>query len=102
VEGETADGHRLIVQRLRHAPTPKSCHLLYVAATESDQPKLLRSLEPEVLTVGEGDAFLRTGGVLAFVMEGHRVRFSVNLAAANRSALKLSSKLMNVARSVLK
>ncbi|MEO8370306.1 MAG: YfiR family protein [Candidatus Solibacter sp.] len=102
VEGETVDGHRLAVQRLQRTPASKSCHVLYVAAGEREQAKLLRGLDHETLTVGEGEGFLRAGGVLAFVLEDRRVRFSINLAAANRSDVKLSSKLLNVARSVLK
>lgn len=102
LENETVDGHRLIVQRLRKSPAPKACQVLYLAPTESEPAKILRALDREVLTVGESDSFLNAGGMLAFVMEGHRVRFSVNLPAANRAEVKLSSKLLNVARTVLK
>jgi hypothetical protein len=102
IADETVDGHRLAVRRLQREPVTAGCHVLYVAASESDQAKLLRGMEREVLTVGEGDSFLRAGGMLAFVMEGRRIRFSINLAAANRSDVKLSSKLLNVAKSVVK
>jgi len=102
LEGESVDGHRLAIQKLRRAPAPKTCQVLYVAANEGEPAKLLRSLDREILTVGEGENFLRDGGMLAFLLEGRRVRFSVNLPAATRADVKLSSKLLNVAKSVLK
>jgi hypothetical protein len=55
-----------------------------------------------VLTVGEGDGFLREGGMIAFVLENRRVRFDINQSAAEGADLKLSSKLLSVARTVEK
>ena len=40
---------------------------------------------PGVLTVGEGDNFLRDGGMIAFVLENRRVRFDINQAAAGNA-----------------
>jgi hypothetical protein len=52
------------------------------------------------LTVGESAGFLPLGGMINFVLEQDRVRFEVNLAAAEQHHLKLSSKLLAVARVV--
>jgi hypothetical protein len=43
-----------------------------------------------------------SGGMIAFVVENHRVRFGINETAAETAGLKLSSKLLSVARSVEK
>jgi hypothetical protein len=53
-----------------------------------------------VLTVGEGDDFIHQGGVIAFVVDDRHVRFDINLKAATNAGLKLSSKLLSVARFV--
>ena len=45
---------------------------------------------------------MRDGGMIAFVIENRRVRFDINQAAAAKAGLKISSKLLNVARSVEK
>jgi hypothetical protein len=45
---------------------------------------------------------MRAGGMIAFVIENRRVRFDINRAAAEKAALKLSSKLLSVARTVEK
>ena len=53
-----------------------------------------------VLTVGEADRFARRGGMIGFFFEDNRVRLEVNRAAAERAGLRVSSKLLAVARLV--
>lgn len=73
---------------------------MFVAASQKGASKNLPSVGPGVLTVGEGDSFMRDGGMITFVIEGRRVRFDINLAVAENAGLKLSSKLLSVARSL--
>lgn len=101
VEGETVNDRRVVVQRLEE-PRVGFCHVLYVSRSAKDISTLLANAPPGVLTVGEGEKFVRDGGVIGFVIENRRVRFDVNLRAAQRSGLIISSKLLNVARSVEK
>jgi hypothetical protein len=102
VKGESANGRELSIRRIRRAPPPKACQVLFVARSETEISKTLSGIGSDILTVGEGDKFLRDGGVIAFVIENRRVRFDVKQSAAARSMLTISSKLMNVARSVEK
>jgi len=44
--------------------------------------------------------FLRLGGIVGFVRDGTRVRFDVNIAAARRVGLAISSRLLRIARRV--
>ena len=53
--------------------------------------------EASVLTVGDMGEFAEEGGMISLKMEGTRVRFDINLAAANRARLKISSKLLQLA-----
>jgi hypothetical protein len=103
VEGETVNGRKVALQRIKRLPPSKSCQVLFIGKSEKDTLKtILPELEPGVLTVGEGESFMRAGGMIAFVIENRRVRFDVNQAVAETAALKLSSKLLSVARSVKK
>jgi hypothetical protein len=102
VEGETVNARKLVVQRLTAPPRPKSCQILFITKAEKEPSKVLAGLGEGVLTVGEGDSFLHEGGVIAFVIENRRVRFDINETAAQSIALKMSSKLLQVARSVEK
>jgi hypothetical protein len=100
VEGEKVKERRLALKRIRRAPTPKSCQVLFAPDSEKDVGEILTDLGPGVLTVGEGDGFLRTGGMIGFIVEGRHVRFDINLRAAANASLNLNARLLNVARTV--
>jgi hypothetical protein len=100
LEGETVGGRKLSVQRVQR-PLP-SCRVLFVGKSEKDVSGILSRLGPGVLTVGESAGFLRDGGMIDFVVDDRRVRFDINQPAVVRAGLKVSSKLLNVARLVEK
>uniref|UniRef100_Q028L6 Putative transmembrane protein n=1 Tax=Solibacter usitatus (strain Ellin6076) TaxID=234267 RepID=Q028L6_SOLUE len=102
VEGEVVNGRKLVVQKIRHAPAAKTCQVVFVNKAEKEPSKILGGLGPGVLTVGEGEGFLRDGGMIAFVLENHRVRFDINQGAASNAELSLSSRLLSVAKTVAK
>ena len=102
VRGETLNGRRLEVRRTRSLQDLRDCHTLFVPGAERERfAEVFSALrDASVLTVGEVDGFLPQGGVIRFVVDQGRVRFEVNLDAAERSRLKLSSKLLRLARAV--
>lgn len=101
VQGETANGRPLKVHRTRSFADLRTCHMLFVPRSERRQGTILASLRGAgILTVGDGDGFLTDGGIIRFVLDQNRVRFEVNLAAAEGNRLRLSSKLLRLARRV--
>jgi hypothetical protein len=100
VAGEVVNGRKVAVQRIRNSPAPKSCKVLFIGRSVGDLPELLPSLGQGLLTVGDREDFIGEGGMIAFVIENRRVRFDINQAAAENAGLKLSARLLNVARSV--
>ena len=102
VAGEVVDNRKIAVVRIKRPPAPKACQVLFLGRPEKEVAGLLPSLETGVLTVGEGESFLRDGGMIAFIVENRRVRFSANQTAAESAGLKISARLLTVARSVKK
>jgi hypothetical protein len=102
VAGEVVAGRKIVVHRIKRLPPVKSCQALFVARQEKEVLKSLSEVGPGVLTIGEGENFVHDGGMIAFVVENRRVRFGINETAAAAAGLKLSSKLLNVAKSVEK
>jgi hypothetical protein len=100
VEGEVVNGRKLAVRKIRQAPAPKTCQVVFVGKPEKEGARILAGLGPGVLTVGEGEGFLRDGGMIAFVLENHRVRFEIKQSTASNAELNLSSRLLNVAKTV--
>jgi hypothetical protein len=99
-KGETAGGRKVAVRRL--AKPGEYCEVLFIPGTERNQAEVLRQAGPGVLTVGEAPSFLQDGGVIRFVVEDRRVRFDVNRGAAERASLRISSRLLRVARSSIR
>ncbi len=63
--------------------------------------QILQSLRgSSVLTVGESKRFARQGGVINLFIEENNVRFEINVEAATRARLRISSKLLALARIV--
>jgi len=102
LQGEEVDGHKLAVRRISQNPEPQACQVLFVGNGEKEVRKILGGLGRGVLTAGDGEGFIRDGGIIAFVLENRRVRFDINQSAAEAAGLKLSSQLLSVARSVQK
>jgi len=102
VQGESVNGRMVVVRRLNQVPAPQACQVVFLAGSEKDAAGTLSDLGRDVLTVGEGDRFLRDGGMIALVIDSRRVRFDINQTAAENASLKLSSRLLSVARSVEK
>ncbi len=102
VKGESVGGRKLAVRRIRRAPPPKTCQVLFADRRGEEIYKIVSSIGAGVLTVGEGDSFLRDGGIIAFVAEGRHIRFDINQKAAADASLSISARLLNVARAVRK
>ena len=99
VQGERVGERGLAVQHPDGLDDLEACHVLFVSSSEKGRlGEVLAEVQgAPVLTVGDTDGFLRAGGVINFVLEGSKVRFLINQEAAERSGLRISSKLMRLA-----
>jgi len=99
---ETVAGKTVAARRI---PTPQeamTCRVLFISSSESGRLKEILTIlrGASVLTVSDLPEFTRHGGMVQFLLADDRVRFEVNLAAAERARLTLSSELLKVATSV--
>ena len=97
--GQSVRGRAVRVLRTARVEELKDCHILFIGAAEEKQlVELLRAVgNRSVLTVGEGERFAHVGGVINFTLQDNKVRFEINLDAADRARLKISSKLLRLA-----
>ena len=100
---KTVNGHRIEVAHPDGLPQAKACQILFVASSDKQQIRqILEGLKgASVLTVGGTDGFAKMGGVINFVLDDNRVRFEINLKAAELAHLKVSARLLTVAKLVL-
>jgi hypothetical protein len=100
VRGEQLKGRPTVVERVPVNAPVSHCHLLFVPATQAGRAAaaIRSAASGPVLAIGESPDFLRSGGMINLVVEGGRVRFDVNAAAAAARGLTVSSKLLRIAR----
>lgn len=103
IAARTVNGRRIAISHYSNASVAPSCQILFVASSEKRQVKnILKQLSGStVLTVGDISGFADDGRIIDFVLEGDRVRFEVNNSAAARAHLKLSARLLTVAKSIV-
>lgn len=99
LRNRTIYGHPVVVRRLDSLAEAKSCAVLMVGSWDRKEiARIVGSVaHSAVLTIGERAQFARLGGVIAFIRDGSRVRFEINLDAAERAHLQVSSKLLRLA-----
>lgn len=99
VNGEKIGGREVQVNRVVSNEAIADCSILFVEVTE--RTRLASFLDAAkgkpVLTVSDAPDFLVRGGIIQFVLESDHVRFAINLDAADRNNLSLSSQLLKVA-----
>jgi YfiR/HmsC-like len=100
--GKTIGERRVSLGRAMQFQDLVGCHVVFVgpSAHESAADLANRLKGRAVLLVGESDGFAASGGTIQFTIEDNRVHFVINPDAADRAGLKISSKLLALAKIV--
>jgi len=99
---QAANGRPALIHRIQQDKDTRDCHVLYISSSErKNLAHILSTLNgSSILTVGEIARFATRGGMIQFGLQDKQVRFDINLAAASRVGLKISSRLLVLARIV--
>jgi YfiR/HmsC-like len=102
MQGKMIHNKPVIVKRFVSIEDAVFSHILFVSSSETSRlPSILEALDgASILTVSELDRFAERGGMIALNMVGKKMRFDINMNAAKRAKLKLSSQLLKLARVV--
>jgi hypothetical protein len=99
INGKTANGRRLVVKRFSSFKALTFCHIVFVRSSERDRTRqTLAAAGPCALTVGETEGFARGGGIINFTILDGKLRLEINQTSAERAGLKISAKLLSLAR----
>ena len=100
LQGNTANGRRLRIKRLRWDEDLRSCQILFISNSERRHlGKIMDSIRgTSVLTIGEMPQFNQAGGIIKFVIQDDKVRFEINAGAAGQARLRISSKLLALSK----
>jgi len=101
VESKKIEGRPITARRFASIAEYKPCHILFVAASANPKEKaaaLKMAQGSQVLLVGEDPGFAEQGATINFFIEQNKIRFEINTEAAKREQLKISSKLLSLAK----
>jgi hypothetical protein len=102
VQGEIIGNKRLTIKHVKATQPLKECHLLFVCKSEKKQlSKIVNTLKgASILLIGDTDGFAQQNIIINFYLEENKVRFEINTDAAKLARLKISSKLLKLAKIV--
>ena len=102
VWGRTVNGRPLVVRHAHRVEELLPCHILFIGSPDRKRlGEILRAVgNAGVLTVSDAEDFLQLGGAVRLIVEGGTVRFRINVEVAERAGLKISSKLLSLAKAV--
>ncbi|MBV8466415.1 MAG: YfiR family protein [Burkholderiales bacterium] len=101
-QGRVLNTHPIVVRAVKGGDNLSAVQMLFVGAQDMQHLKpVLDGLGSQaVLTITDSPAGLDAGSVINFLPVGQHIRFEISLDAAERSGLKLSSRLLAVAQHV--
>ncbi len=94
---------RIVIKRFESLKEYTPCHILFVprATDPKVQVAAIAKLRTAgVLLVGETPSFADRGGTVNFFTQQNRMRFEINQEAAKLEGLKISAKLLSLAKLV--
>lgn len=98
---ERGAGRPIQVRRIEAAGEAEACHILYLGkGVKKRTGDFLAAAKRGVVTVGDGEAFTKAGGVIGFIVVDNKLRFEVSLAGAGQAGVTISSRLLRLATGV--
>jgi hypothetical protein len=102
VAGRNIHGRAISVRKLGQGDPVAGLQMLFIGRAASDIAGLLAAArESGVLTVTESDDAFALGSVINFVVVQDKIRFDIALQSAEQAHLRISSRLLAVARKVV-
>ena len=102
LDGKFIGRHPLRVEHFQQVQEARGCQVMFISSSKKPVPELLSALNGSpVLTVGDSEEFAEQGGMIGFLLEEKKVRFVINVAAAEHAKLKISSRLLALAKTVI-
>jgi hypothetical protein len=102
LQGKQVRGRTININQTNSVRGLMNYHILFISSSEKRHiQEILRAIKGlNILTMGDTDGFAQKGIVINLYTEGQKVRFEINLDAAKRANLTISSRLLSLAKVV--
>jgi hypothetical protein len=102
INGRLANGRKIVVKNVDESDDLARTSILYIASADdrAAAAALSRVARSPVLTVGESPRFTQIGGIVRLYTDESRLRFEINVSRSQQTDLRISSKLLGLAKIV--
>lgn len=99
VAGHSANGHPLVVKRLRKGEPTGHIHILFLGAMDKAalQEVIAATRNQPLLTVSDSEEAYAAGCIINFVVAEDRLRFDVALKNAAAARIRISARMLSAA-----
>jgi hypothetical protein len=93
---------KLEIRRVDRIEDLQRCHILFISESEKENLSqiFVKVSDWPVLTVSDMEGFAKRGGIINFITVEKKIHFEINVDVAERSGLRISSKLLRLAKIV--
>lgn len=100
--GKKINGRTISVKPFDPDDNPRDYQILFLGRVDSQLMAAVQERvgDAPVLTIGDSDSFTSLGGVVRLYMEDGRLRFEINMTRAERARLRVSARMLGLAKIV--
>ena len=100
IRGKTIKRKTVVVKKTNSLNILKNGDILFISNSEKERlEQILNGISClPILTVGDTESFAKNGVIVNFYIEDKKVRFEINIEAANRAGLRISSNLLKLGK----
>ena len=104
LKGKRVKGWKIKILRMNSLEKAESCQVIFISPSEASSLKEILSFfkNKPILTISEIPGFIEKGGIINFIIINNKIRFEINDKVAREGGLKISSKLLRLARKVIR
>ncbi len=102
IEGRAVENRKVVIKHCATLDELGKCQILFISRSEERNVSeiLAKVKDWNTLTVSDMEGFAQRGGVINFMTVEKKIHFEINPDAAERTGLKISSKLLRLAKIV--
>ncbi|MCG6553072.1 MAG: YfiR family protein [Candidatus Magnetominusculus sp. LBB02] len=100
MKDKSVQGKAIVIKKINSPADVKDAGILFISRSEIDHlPNILSGISrAPVLTVGDTQSFASRGVMVNFYVENDKIKFEINVEAANLKGLKISSNLLKMGK----
>lgn len=102
LESLTAKYPEIKLKKISGSESVSDCQLIFLPSAQSRNFSLIQGKigKAPIILVTEDESLVGQGAEIGFYLEGNRLKFSINKSALDKTGVKASSKLLDVAKIV--